>query len=157
VPLIAQILLFSCQPPDKESDQRTNSDLTYAVDTPTKYSVFDDENKENFVSPNFAFPQNGIGITQDEAASLCRTVLGEKEEETGFDLAYLYIATVEIDGNEYYVIHRSWLVDNNHWSYIGYAIVSVAGDRIYEGTIDNEGYYCISGILWEKRAFEFEG
>lgn len=94
-------------------------------------------------------------ISADMAIDLCINCLGEKDEETGFSLSYQYINTVEIDEVPYHLIFRTWIVDENnlelsHPSFIGYAIVSANGDKIYDGMEDEMGRYELGEILWEQ-------
>ena len=87
------------------------------------------------------------GIAQQEAEELCYTVLGDKDEDTGFLLSFRSTGAVEKEGKQYYVIRSSWLVDNNHWSYIGDFFVSADGKEIYNGFFE-QGEYTMSDIIW---------
>ncbi len=89
------------------------------------------------------------GITQKEAEELCYYVMGEKDEDTGFLFSFGTSGAVEKDKKQYYVIRASWLVNNNHLSYIGDFFVSADGTEIYNGTsLANE--YVISDKIWSK-------
>jgi hypothetical protein len=77
-------------------------------------------------------------------------VLGEAADDTGFRLAYRFVEAIEFEDQYYYVMYMSWLVDDNHWSYIGEVMVSASGDEIYSGAVDREGNYFIVEKLWEK-------
>lgn len=94
------------------------------------------------------------GISTDEAINLCAKKLGDKDEETGNSLVYSYECTVSFQGKEYYVIYRSWIVDEGtdaaHPSFIGYAIVVVDGSEIYDGLDDQVGNYYVGDKLWGK-------
>lgn len=94
-------------------------------------------------------------ISADMSIDVCIDYLGEKDEETGFRLSYRYINTVKIDGVTYHLIYRTWIVDESnpelsHPSFIGYAIVSANGDKIYDGKQNEMGRYELGEILWEQ-------
>ena len=96
-----------------------------------------------------------VKISADMAIKLCENNLGKIDEETGFILSYRCIDMTEFDGLHYYVIYRTWIVDGNnselsHPSFIGYALVSLSGDEIYDGMKDDSGKYKLGNILWEK-------
>ena len=101
------------------------------------------------------------GISEYEAMILCREVLGEYDNfnedriiyfgfNTGFKFSYLCDAAVKCKDIQYYVMRVSWLVDDDHWSYIGKVMVSANGDEIYAYSIDQEGNYYLAEKLWEK-------
>lgn len=85
------------------------------------------------------------GITVEEATNLCVEKIGRVAEETGFTFSYGCIGAIEYEGVQYYVMRTSWLVDNNHLSYVGDIMVSASGDEIYDGdhTMDNK-YYLVT-------------
>ncbi len=89
------------------------------------------------------------GITQQEAELLCREVLGDKAEENGFPISYRCISAVSTNDKLYYVMHITWLVDNNHWSYIGNCYVSSDGQEIYDGIV-SQGKYKMTELRWKK-------
>lgn len=89
------------------------------------------------------------GITKHEAEQLCSDVLGDKAEENGFPISYRCISAVSSDDKFYYVMHITWLVDNNHWSYIGNCYVSSDGQEIFDGIVSSEKYE-ITGLRWKK-------
>lgn len=89
------------------------------------------------------------GITQQEAEKLCRSVLGEKDEETGFVFSFGTSGAVETEGKQYYVIRASWLVNNSHLSYIGDFFVSADGKKIYSGTA-LQGEYIMENEIWRE-------
>jgi hypothetical protein len=89
------------------------------------------------------------GITQREAEELCYYVLGEKDEDTGFSFSFGTSGAVEKDRKQYYVIRASWLVDNNHLSYIGDFFVSADGKEIYNGTARPDEYIMLN-IIWSE-------
>ncbi len=89
------------------------------------------------------------GITQQEAEKLCQSVLGEKDEETGFVFSYGTSGAVKVEGKQYYVIRVSWLVNNSHLSYIGDFFVSADGKEIYDGTALS-GEYVMGNIIWRE-------
>lgn len=89
------------------------------------------------------------GITQKEAEKLCYYVLGEKDEDTGFAFSFGVSGAIEKDKKQYYVIRASWLVNNNHLSYIGDFFVSADGKEIYDGlALPDE--YIMHNIIWSK-------
>lgn len=93
-------------------------------------------------------PQNKT-ITAEEAEKLCYSVLGDKDEETGFTFSFGVTGTCEKEEKQYYVIRASWLVNNSHMSYIGDFFVSFDGKEIYNGYAKS-GEYEISDIIWSK-------
>ncbi len=88
-------------------------------------------------------------ITAEDAEKLCYSVLGEKDENTGFKFSFGFTETIEKDEKEYYVIRASWLVNNSHMSYIGDFFVSTDGKEIYSGIALN-GEYEIGNLIWSK-------
>ncbi len=89
------------------------------------------------------------GITQQEAEKLCYSVLGEKDEETGFIFSFGTSGAVETEGKQYYVIRVSWMVNNSHLSYIGDFFVSADGKEIYGGTA-LLGEYIMENVIWKE-------
>jgi len=89
------------------------------------------------------------GITKQEAENLCRKVLGEKAEENGFPISYRCISAVSADNKLYYVMNIAWLVNNNHWSYIGNCYVSSDGQEIYDG-IASPAKYEMTELRWKQ-------
>ena len=88
-------------------------------------------------------------ITAEEAEKLCYTVMGEKDETTGFPFSFGVTETFEQNGKKYYAIRASWLVNNSHMSYIGDFFVSVDGREIYTGFVKNEEY-TFEDMIWSK-------
>ena len=89
------------------------------------------------------------GITQEEAEKLCYSVLGEKNEETGFTYSFGVSGAVKAKGKQYYVIRASWLVNNSHLSYIGDFFVSADGKELYSGTALQDEYI-MEKLIWEE-------
>ncbi len=89
------------------------------------------------------------GITQREAEELCYYVMGEKDEKTGFTFSFGVSGAVEKDKKQYYVVRASWLVNNNHLSYIGDFFVSADGKEVYGGTALRDEYIMLDKI-WSK-------
>ena len=96
-----------------------------------------------------AIAQNKNYLTKHEAEELCLDVLGDTAEENGFSISYSCIGAVKADDELYYVMHIAWLVDNNHWSYIGNCYVSIDGEEIYDG-VAFSGEYEMTELIWEK-------
>ena len=99
------------------------------------------------------------GISEEQVSILCRKVIGEKDNNTSpiykgfntdFELSYLCDGAIECRGVQYYVVRMSWLVDNNHWSYIGDLIVSANGYEIYSGLKHSDGTYSFGQMLWSS-------
>ncbi len=88
-------------------------------------------------------------ITPEDAEKLCYSVLGEKDEVTGFTYSFGYTETIEKDGKEYHIIRASWLVNNSHMSYIGDFFVSAHGKEIYNGFVGS-GEYQIEELIWSE-------
>ena len=89
------------------------------------------------------------GITGREAEELCYYVLGEKDEDTGFTFSFGTSGAVQKGQKQYYVIRASWLVDNDHFSYIGDFFVSADGKEIYDGVVLGEEYEMMD-LRWKK-------
>lgn len=89
------------------------------------------------------------GITQQEAEKLCSSVLGEKDEETGFIFSFGISGAIKTEGKQYYVVRASWLVNNSHLSYIGDFFVSADGKEIYGGTA-LQGEYIMENLIWSE-------
>ena len=89
------------------------------------------------------------GITGQEAEELCYYVLGEKDEDTGFVFSFGTSGAVQKDEKQYYVIRASWLVNNDHFSYIGDFFVSADGKEIYDGVVSGEEYE-MTDLRWKK-------
>ena len=98
---------------------------------------------------HYAFAPQSQQITPEDAEKLCYSVLGEKDEETGFLFSFGVTETIEIEGKEYYAVRASWLVNNSHMSYIGDFFVSVDGKEIYSG-FARPGEYTIENLIWSK-------
>ncbi len=88
-------------------------------------------------------------ITPKEAENLCYTVMGEKDEATGFPFSFGVTGTEEIDGEEYYIIRATWLVNNDHMSYIGDFFVTTDGKKVYTGFVQGDEY-TIENLIWSK-------
>ena len=88
-------------------------------------------------------------ITPEEAEKLCYLVLGEKDEETGFPFSFSATSTLERNGIQYHVIRATWLVNNDHMSYIGDFFVSSDGKEIYSGFIEGDKY-SLGNLIWSK-------
>ena len=93
--------------------------------------------------------QTQNGITQRQAEDLCRNVLGETAEENGFPLSYRCISAVSANDKFYYVMDIAWMVNNDHWSYIGNCFVSSDGQEIYDGIVLS-GEYEMTELRWSK-------
>ena len=100
------------------------------------------------------------GITQNEVINICREILGEIDDanrpfgkgfNTGFKLGYRCNAALEYNDIQYYAVTMSWLVNDNHWSYIGDVIISANGDEIYEGHEHSDGTYSFGKLLWRRK------
>jgi len=142
---LTSLFLLSCQSQDIDSGEKKRNELPKAVDMLSGMFVFDDSNKDTNV------PKTTAGdISEEDAAILCRNMLGEAAGETGFLLSYRCVETIGFEDQYYYVMYMSWLVDDNHWSYIGEVIVSASGDEIYSGAVDQGGNYNLVEKLWEK-------
>ncbi len=88
-------------------------------------------------------------ITPEVAEQLCYSVLGEKDEKTGFPFSFGVTETIEKGGKEYYVIRATWLVNNSHMSYIGNFFVAVDGKEIYDGFVQADEY-TMENLIWRK-------
>ncbi|MBQ8002649.1 MAG: hypothetical protein IJ297_04320 [Clostridia bacterium] len=117
------------------SSEEANSNFGYISEVPVK-------DVEAVVGEN--------GLTSEEAEQLCFKVLGDKDEDmTGFPKSYKCIGGVSANNKLYYVMHITWLVDNNHWSYIGNCYVSSDGKEIYDGVVQ-PAEYTIMDLIWHE-------
>lgn len=89
-------------------------------------------------------------ITAAEAEKLCRDVLGDEAEETGFPISYRCTGAVSADDELYYVMNIAWLVNGANWSYIGNCYVSSDGEKIYDG-VAYSGKHEITELRWKKQ------
>ena len=89
------------------------------------------------------------GITTKRAEELCYNVLGKKDEKTGNLFSYGVSDAVKKGNREYYIVRVSWLVNNDHMSYIGDFFVSSDGSKIYNG-FAKPGEYEIGDIVWSE-------
>lgn len=95
------------------------------------------------------FTHHNQQITPEDAEKLCYSVLGDKDEETGFPFSFGVTGTYEKDEKQYYVIRASWLVNNSHMSYIGDFFVSDDGKEIYNGFVQS-GEYIMENVIWRE-------
>ncbi len=93
--------------------------------------------------------ENVSGITPQQAAELCYTVMGEKDEATGFTFSFGVSAAVERNQKQYYVVRASWLVDNSHLSYIGDFFVAADGKEIFSGIFQPDEIL-MSDLIWSR-------
>ena len=122
--------------------------ITTSTHENIKRSEFDEPNTDADI---VEIPVDSVkGITQKEAEELCYYVMGEKDEDTGFLFSFGTSGAVERNKKQYYVIRASWLVNNNHLSYIGDFFVSADAAEIYNGTA-LYGEYVISDKIWSKQ------
>ena len=89
------------------------------------------------------------GITTKRAEELCYNVLGKKDEKTGNLFSYGVSDAVKKGNREYYIVRVSWLVNNDHMSYIGDFFVSSDGSKIYNG-FAKPGEYEMGDIVWSE-------
>ncbi len=89
------------------------------------------------------------GITTKKAEELCYNVLGKKDEKTGNLFSYGVSDAVKKGNREYYIVRVSWLVNNDHMSYIGDFFVSSDGSKIYNG-FAKPGEYEMGDIVWSE-------
>ena len=111
----------------------------------------DETEKETMTFGITEIPVGSVkGITPEQAEELCYSVMGEKDEETGNTYSFGISGAVEWKGKQYYIIRASWLVNNDHLSYIGDFFVSAGGDEIYDG-IALPGDYEIGDLILSKQ------
>ena len=135
-----------------ENDSNENKLINKTDDTITETKTiqdFDDIVEISISDIEVIAQQNQNSLTQQEAEKLCRDVLGDKAEENGFPISYRCISAVSANDKLYYVMHITWLVDNNHWSYIGNCYVSSDGQEIYDGIV-SPAKYKMTELRWEK-------
>ena len=135
-----------------ENDSNENKLINKTDDTITETKTiqdFDDIVEISISDIEVIAQQNQNSLTQQEAEKLCRDVLGDKAEENGFPISYRCISAVSANDKLYYVMHITWLVDNNHWSYIGNCYVSSDGQEIYDGIV-SPAKYKMTELRWKK-------
>ncbi len=93
---------------------------------------------------------NVKGITAREAEALCYEFMGEKDADTGFAFSFGTSGAVQRGEKQYYVIRASWLVNNDHLSYIGDFFVSADGKEIYDGVVSGDTYEMMD-LRWKKQ------
>lgn len=71
-------------------------------------------------------------ISVDEAITMMIGRFGEKDADTGNLFSFGYVETLSIDGKEYYRFRISWLVDNDHLSYVTDYLVATDGSEMRE-------------------------
>lgn len=74
-------------------------------------------------------------ITTVQAEKLLLKYYGIKDKKTGNTYSYAYLKTVAIDGKKYYAYSVNWLVDGDHYSFVGNIFVSLDGKAIYTGKV----------------------
>lgn len=75
---------------------------------------------------------SSAAITPDQGAALLEEKLGSVDSSTGNQMSYGYEDTLTLDGIEYYRYRVSWLVNNDHLSYLTDYLVSTDGKEIKE-------------------------
>ena len=118
----------------------TEVDINESVDYIIEGSIYDVET---------IFKGQKNAITKQEAENLCRNILAEKAEETGFPISYRCIGATSANDKLYYVMHITWLVNNSHWSYIGNCFVSFDGREIYDGIVSQDKC-TMTQLRWKK-------
>lgn len=79
-------------------------------------------------------------ITVEEAEKILEDKYGKEDKETGNIMSYGYITTVKDEtGNEYYAFRHSWLVNNDHMSFLQNVFVSLDG-KIIKTNSESAGY-----------------
>ncbi len=111
--------------------------------------TLDDDIVEVPVSDVEAITSKENGLTMQDAEELCGEVLGDKAEENDFPISYRCIGAVSVHDTLYYVMHITWLVNGDHWSYIGNCFVSSDGQEIYDGIVSPEEYK-MTELRWSK-------
>lgn len=71
-------------------------------------------------------------ITVDEAAAMLTDQFGEQDAATGNTFSFGYVETVTVGGRDYYRFRISWLVDNDHLSYLTDYLVATDGSEMME-------------------------
>lgn len=79
---------------------------------------------------------DGGEIGVDAATALLTARLGTEDAATGNTMSYAYTDTVTRGEKRYYRFRVSWLVDNDHLSYLGDWLVAVDGSEIVEATAE---------------------
>lgn len=89
------------------------------------------------------------GISAREAEALCCGFMGETDADTGFAFSFGTSGAVQNGEKQYYVVRASWLVNNDHLSYIGDFFVSADGKEIYDGVVTGNLYEMMD-LKWKK-------
>ncbi len=139
--LLASIVMAGCTKEALKPDEDTT--------VPTESTEATDASDVNEKKISWIELDDVDGITADEAIALCRSEVGTVDDETGFEISYRLIGAGEYEGEQYYILRMEWLVDNNHWSYIGDLAVSAKEDKIYDTHCRDEDC-TLSDVWWEK-------
>jgi len=78
-------------------------------------------------------------ISVEEARKMLEDKYGTEDVDTGYPYSYGYDSKVTIDGQDYYNFRMTWLVDNDHMSYLTNMFVATDGSAIYSGASDGNG------------------
>lgn len=71
-------------------------------------------------------------ITVDEAIAMLTEKFGEQDADTGNTFSFGYVETLTVEGKDYYRFRISWLVDNDHLSYLTDYLVATDGSEVME-------------------------
>lgn len=117
---------------NKKKNSTSNNNESVSENIQQKNSINEKTNTNNEVNENTAIVDKvSEDITQEEAEKLLEKKYGTVDEMTGNPISYSYLTKVKDKaGNKYYAFRESWLVDNDHLSFLQDTFVSLDGKTI---------------------------
>lgn len=105
----------------------------------TNKNNYVEENKEgntesanidvNEIISSMPAPQD---ITVEQAQTMIEEMFGTHDETTGNSMTYVYITTIkDSNGKQYYYFRESWVIDDNHLSFLQNVFVSIDATLVY--------------------------
>lgn len=107
--------------------------------------------------PPIDAPPPAVILTQEEGAAVLEKLLGKVDTATGNPMSYGYESAVTQEGISYYNYRVSWLVDDNHMSYLTNYLVSLDGSlvREYLSAADAALQAAADAVLQRMQAADF--
>ncbi len=94
------------------------------------YTVMSDSAYEKLLRLAGLSAKTGIGV--EAAVGMLERQFGEKDAATGNTFSFGYVDTLTIGGKDYYHFRISWLVDEDHMSYLTDYLVAADGSEMQE-------------------------
>lgn len=93
--------------------------------------------------------ENVKGISLSEAETLCYEKIGKVATENGYALIYIPVTAGEYQNKQYYIFRWQWLVENHHYSTIGYVAVLSDGMEIRDAVEHPDGEFEFGSVKWK--------